>query len=244
MNYYRKPINKTVDDVKLKMQIGTLTVKITENIYKINDLLEVDKDIKNDVSDNSNSIKNIKNEIGLELSDKVDQKYINDNFYNKDYIDDNYYLKRVLNNSFASIYARIDSKDNEVLNKIENNYYNKNELNNNFNNLYNRTYLDNKFDSIYDKNDLYTKEFLDNKFDEVNNLNSKLNGNIILFNDNLVKFIDETYKKDISNLKITDNEKSNLEQLSNIDLNKINTSYNFSSYNKVKLDKMRYYISF
>ena len=63
MNYYRKPINKTVDDVKLKMQIGALTVKITENINKINDLLEVDKNIKKDVSDNSNSIKNMNNNI-------------------------------------------------------------------------------------------------------------------------------------------------------------------------------------
>ena len=61
--YYRKPINKTVDDVKLKMQIGTLTVKITENINKINNLLEVDKDIKKDIIDNSNSIKNMNNDI-------------------------------------------------------------------------------------------------------------------------------------------------------------------------------------
>ena len=42
MNHYRKPIHKTVDDVKLKMQIGILTVKINENIDKINNLLEVD----------------------------------------------------------------------------------------------------------------------------------------------------------------------------------------------------------
>ena len=63
MNYYRKPINKTVDDVKLKMQIGSLTVKIIENINKINNLLEVDKDIKKDIIDNSNSIKNMENDI-------------------------------------------------------------------------------------------------------------------------------------------------------------------------------------
>ena len=63
MNYYRKPINKTVDDVKLKMEIGALTVKITENINKINNLLEVDKDIKKDIVDNSNSIKTMKNDI-------------------------------------------------------------------------------------------------------------------------------------------------------------------------------------
>ena len=55
--YYRKPINKTVDNVKLKMQIGALTVEITETINKINNLLEVDKDIKKDITDNSNSFK-------------------------------------------------------------------------------------------------------------------------------------------------------------------------------------------
>ena len=27
MNYYRKPINKVVDDVKLKMQLGALNFK-------------------------------------------------------------------------------------------------------------------------------------------------------------------------------------------------------------------------
>ena len=73
MNYYRKPINKTIDDVKLKTQIGALTVKITENINKINDLLEVDKNIKKDIVDNSNSVKNMKNEIDLKLSDKIDK---------------------------------------------------------------------------------------------------------------------------------------------------------------------------
>ena len=63
MNYHRKPINKTVNDVKLKMQIGALTVKIAENINKINDLLEVDKNIKKDIVDNSNSIKNINKDV-------------------------------------------------------------------------------------------------------------------------------------------------------------------------------------
>ena len=41
------------------MQIGVLTVKITKNINKINDLLDVDKNIKKDIADNSNSIENI-----------------------------------------------------------------------------------------------------------------------------------------------------------------------------------------
>ena len=56
MNYYRKNVTNTTNDAKLKMQIGALTVKITENINKINDLLKVDKNIKKDIVDNSNKI--------------------------------------------------------------------------------------------------------------------------------------------------------------------------------------------
>ena len=57
--YYRKTVNNTTNDVKLKMQIGALTVKITENINKINNLFEVDKNIKKDIVDDSNSIQNM-----------------------------------------------------------------------------------------------------------------------------------------------------------------------------------------
>ena len=63
MNYYRKTVNNITNDVKLKMQIGALTVKITENINKINVLLEVDKNIKKDIIDKSNSIKNINKDV-------------------------------------------------------------------------------------------------------------------------------------------------------------------------------------
>ena len=63
MNYYRKTVNNTANDVKVKMQIGALTVKITENINKINDLFEVDKNIKKDIVDNSNSIENINKDV-------------------------------------------------------------------------------------------------------------------------------------------------------------------------------------
>ena len=62
-DYYRKTVNNTANDVKLKMQIVALTVKISENINKINDLLEVDKDIKKDIADNSNSIKNMNKDV-------------------------------------------------------------------------------------------------------------------------------------------------------------------------------------
>ena len=56
MNYYRKPIEKTVNDIKSKMQMGALTLKLSEHINKINDLIEVDKNIKKDIDDNSNLI--------------------------------------------------------------------------------------------------------------------------------------------------------------------------------------------
>ena len=163
MNYYRKNVNNTANGIKLKMQIGALTVEMTENINKINDLLEVDKDIKKDVSDNSNSIKNIKNEIDLQLSDKVDQKYINDTLYDKKYIDD-------------SLNDKVDKSN--IDNLLSDNYYDKNNTNLKFNDLYNEIYLDNKFDNIYDKT-------------EINDINSKLNRNIVLFNTNLTNHIDK-----------------------------------------------------
>ena len=61
--YYRKTVNNTANDVKLKMEIGALTVKIAKNINKINDLLEVGKNIKKDIVDNSNSIENMSKDI-------------------------------------------------------------------------------------------------------------------------------------------------------------------------------------
>ena len=56
MNYYRKPINKIVDDVKLKMQLGALTLKISQNNDKIDDLLKVDENIKKHIVDNTSKI--------------------------------------------------------------------------------------------------------------------------------------------------------------------------------------------
>ena len=54
--YYRKNITDTVYDIKLKTQIGILTLKLSENNDKIDDLLEVDKNIKNDISSNTTKI--------------------------------------------------------------------------------------------------------------------------------------------------------------------------------------------
>ena len=42
-DYYRKTVNNTANDVKLKLQMAAFRLKLSENINKINDLLEVDK---------------------------------------------------------------------------------------------------------------------------------------------------------------------------------------------------------
>ena len=55
-DYYRKTVNNTANNVESKMQMAAFTLKLNENINKINDLLEVDKNIKKDVVNNSNSI--------------------------------------------------------------------------------------------------------------------------------------------------------------------------------------------
>ena len=236
------------------MQMAAFTLKLSENNDKIDDLLEVDKNIKKDISDNSNSIKNIKNEIDLKLSDKVDN-LLSDNYYDKNEID----LK------FGDLYNKtyIDHKLDNI--------YDKNNINLKFNDLYNKNYLDNKFDNIYDKT-------------EINDKNSKLNRNIVLFNTNLTNHIDKysndkknidedikdnkdnlnnfiintfsNFSTNISNLnntknsrltdledsKLTETQSNKLEQLENIDLSNISTSYNHSIFNKAKLDKFSYYI--
>ena len=68
MDYYRKPINKVVNDVKLKMQLGALTLKLSENNKKIDDLIGVDKNIKKDISSNTSKIDDNKSDISTNSS--------------------------------------------------------------------------------------------------------------------------------------------------------------------------------
>ena len=52
MDYYRKPINKVANDLKLTMRMAALTLKITENANKL-------EQIKLDINENYNDIGNI-----------------------------------------------------------------------------------------------------------------------------------------------------------------------------------------
>ena len=242
MNYYRKNVNNTTNDLKLKMQMAAFTLKLSENNDKIDDLLKADKDIKKDVSDNSNALKNFYTK--QDVNNIISQYYLKKYLYNKDYIDNNYVVK-----------SEIDKKDNEILNKVNNNFYSRNYINDNYhlkNNVYDKNYINNL------TNDLYNRIYLDNKFNniytktEVNTKTSKLDRNIVLFNQNLTNFIDKKYKKDqkllddkistLENKNLTDVQINKINQLENIDLGKINASHNYSVYNKNKLDKMTYYV--
>ena len=90
MNYYRKPINKVVDDVKLKMRLGALTLKISENNNKIDDLLKVDENINSKISSNVNELNNTKNDISsnfkkIENIENNISTRIKSNIFNKRY---------------------------------------------------------------------------------------------------------------------------------------------------------------
>ena len=56
MNYYRKPINKAIDDIKLKMQMGALTLKLSENNGNISSNSSKINTNTSDISSNSSKI--------------------------------------------------------------------------------------------------------------------------------------------------------------------------------------------
>ena len=68
-----------MNNVKLKMQIGVLTLKIAGNNDKIDDLLEVDKDIKKDISSNTTKIGSNETNISSNLT-KIDSNESNISF--------------------------------------------------------------------------------------------------------------------------------------------------------------------
>ena len=125
----------------------------------------------------------------------------------------NYYLK-----------SNIDNKINDRYDKnyIDNNYYNKNYIDILSNNVYNRTHLDNQFNNIYNKTN-----------DKISNLDR----NIVLFNTNLTKFIDETYKNDKQTLE--GDIKENKNKFDNFIINTFNTfSNNISNINNTQNDRL------
>ena len=110
-DYYRKTVNNTANDVKLKMQMAAFALKLSENINKINDLLEVDKNIKKDIVNNSNSIKNI-------------NKDVTNNFNRISINDKNIKLKTdAINSNIDEIKSTLDNLDLSSHNKYSIEYF-------------------------------------------------------------------------------------------------------------------------
>ena len=177
MNYYRKPINKVIDDVKLKMQIGALTLKLSENNNKIDDLIGVDKNIKKDVSSNSGQISTNTGAISNNL-EKIDNFTQNILKSGKDF-EEKYIIEKQIfgfnrDKHFYTIFEKeieYDFTKNSLLFVKNNIYYKYDNLSNDYYRLqheYNiydgdnliHKYLFNK-DTYYDENldpILYTNE--------------------------------------------------------------------------------------
>ena len=144
MNYYRKPINKVVNDVKLKMQLGALTLKLNENNNKINDLIGVKKDVSSNsdlidtntsnissnlekINDNENSISN-----NLKNIDNVN-KFISksEKYFEKKYFIQKQVFKFNKENNFFTIFEEeieYDFIKNTLLFVQNNIYYNYEDL--------------------------------------------------------------------------------------------------------------------
>ena len=126
MDYYRKPINKVVNDVKLKMQLGALTLKLSENNNKIDDLIGVDKNIKKDISSNSDLIDTNTSNISDNLSklNNIENNLILvDDIYNETfdiarfsvtYKDNRIFYRQLYSNFTTKGFIKINAKYNYV----------------------------------------------------------------------------------------------------------------------------------
>ena len=68
MNYYRKTVDNVLDNVKLKMQMGALTLKLSENNGNISSNLSKINTNKSDISSNLSKINTNKSDISSNLS--------------------------------------------------------------------------------------------------------------------------------------------------------------------------------
>ena len=68
MNYYRKPINEAINDIKLKMQLGAITLKLSENNNNISSNTSDISSNLSKINTNTSDISNSKTDISSNLS--------------------------------------------------------------------------------------------------------------------------------------------------------------------------------
>ena len=193
MNYYRKPINKVIDNVKLKMQIAALTLKISENNNKIDDLIGVDKNIKKDISSNSGLISTNESAISNNLEQITDIKSLlpTSEIFKKTY--------SIKNQSFRFTRNIVYFKLLEI--EIENNFNKDGKLE--FDN-----YIYYKYDNL--QRDHYRLQHEYRIFDDQNNLLhkkilNKTNTSDLYFDKNIMLIKDNfyvTFKNNYNKIKI------------------------------------------
>ena len=105
MNYYRKPINKTIDDIKLKMQMAAFTLKLIENKNNISSNTSLIDTNKNNISSNTSLIDTNKNNISSNTS-LIDT--------NKNNISSNTSLIDTNKNNISSNTSLIDTNKNNI----------------------------------------------------------------------------------------------------------------------------------
>ena len=190
MNYYRKPINKVIDDVKLKMQLGALTLKLSENNNKIDDLIGVDKNIKKDVFNNSGLISTNESAISNNLEQINDIKSIlpTSEIFKKTYI--------IKNQSFRFTRNIVYFKLLEI--EIENNFNKDGKLE--FDNYIYYKYdnlqrdhhrLQHEYRIFDDQNNLLHKKILN----KTNTSDLDFDKNIMLIKDNFYVTFKNNYNK-------------------------------------------------
>ena len=153
-DYYRRTVNNTVNDAKLKMQMAAFTLKLSENINKIDNLIqkdsEINKNLQNNVvliNSNKDIIETNKNNISENLesinkkSDIIESNRNgiseNLNFTNliKPKISSNYALSNI-NKSKLDLKSDIIDKQTSKLNEIDTNLININtNISNNTSNI-------------------------------------------------------------------------------------------------------------
>ena len=107
MNYYRKTVNNVVDNVKLKMQMGALTLKLSENNGNISSNLSKINTNTSDISNNYNisQINKKKSEFNTSLIDT-----------NRDNIASNLTTLNNIDNDLVSLRGRINTHQNDIQN--------------------------------------------------------------------------------------------------------------------------------
>ena len=179
MNYYRKTVDNTANDLKLKMQMGALTLKLSENNGNISSNLSKINTNTSDISNNHNftQINKKKSEFNTSLIDA-----------NRDNIATNLTTLNNIDNDLVSLRGRINTHQNDIqninsnINAIkENNLKISNEVFNDTHDIINQSFNFNEnkhsyqlFEKVIENNNIVSGELIINtvinyKYDNLKN---------------------------------------------------------------------------